>query len=264
MNGMQRKKSVVATAVILAGFLVGHASANDKIDPKAKKVWDRSIEVTYGKVAKTRSVKSMQITAEMAVPMAGMTSTFKMLQQGGKFKVDVDIKNMGTMTECYDGKHAWSFSELQGPAVKSEKETLQSRQQGDLYATIDWEKYYDSIEYVDDETIDDGTGKKVKTHVLALKSKATGQEDKAYFDAETGLEVRMDAQILIPGGTMVPSTTLFWDYRDAAGMQLPFRTKQTVGPMTQEITVKEVKANVDVPADAFKAPDEVQKLIDKK
>jgi len=264
MNWNGNKKSVVAAVVVLAGILVGHASAKDKIDPKAKKVWDRSIEVTYGKIAKTRSIKSMKITGDMAVPMAGMTATFEMLQQDGKFKTDVDIKSMGKMTECYDGKHAWSFSELQGPAVKSDKETLQSMQQADLYATIDWKKYYDSIQYVDDETIDNGAGKKVKVHVVALKSKATGKEDKAYFDADTGRQIRLDAQILIPGGTMVPSTTLIWDYRNVSGIQIPFRSKQTVGPMTQEITIKEAKANVDIPADSFKAPDEVQKLIDKK
>jgi len=90
------------------------------------------------------------------------------------------------------------------------------------------------------------------------------REETAYIDAETARQIRVDTQILVPGKAKVPAKILTSDYREVAGLKLPFTLTQEMGPIKQVITFKEAKANVDVSNDAFQAPEEVQALIDKK
>ena len=260
------RKQTILSGVLLLGLLSGtvladKATGEAKIDDKARKVWDRSIEVQFGDVAKKRNIKTIRMRGEMAMPAQGMTAKMEMIQAQNKASMTIEIPNLGKMQEGFTGKHAWSFSELQGPALKTDAEAAQSRQQADIYNTIDWEKYYSAIKHVGEESIDNYEGEKRDVDVLELVSKDGERTSKAYFDKETGRNIRTDAEIVIQGGMTVPNKVVMTDFRTVGGMLVPHKIKSTVGPMEQIVTFQKITVNEDVPASAFAVPEEVQALI---
>jgi len=96
-------------------------------------------------------------------------------------------------------------------------------------------------------------------HKVLLKPES-GKPVTVYFDKETHLALRQDITVESPMGT-VPVESLIGDYREVDGLLLPFEV--SVGNIGQKrvITTTSVKHNVDLPADRFAAPADVQALL---
>ncbi|MEM9022968.1 MAG: pitrilysin family protein [Bacteroidota bacterium] len=68
------------------------------------------------------------------------------------------------------------------------------------------------------------------------------KKDQHYYDAETGLRVRV-LQVMDGQGGSVTMTTDLSDYREVAGILFPFSMEQNVGGQVVKVTVKEVKVD---------------------
>lgn len=229
-----------------------------KIDDRAKAILAREIEVTFGEIAKTRSVKSSRVTAEMSMPAAGIKGDMT-LYVGPKQQLAVKlvIPNIGVINSGATPKLGWSLSEIQGPSIMSKQELQQALEQADLYAALDWHKYYKEVRYAGEKTVEGLDGTPVATDVLVMVSRASGKESKAYIDKEKGYRVRSEA-IQFSQGAEIPATSLIGDYRKVGGMLVPHKTVLVAGPIRQEITMKSVEFNVELPADIFDVPEEIQ------
>jgi len=233
------------------------------IDDKAREVIERGIEASFGAVAESRSIKSLRLTGKMAIPAQGLEADLELLQASGKMLMTVTIPGLGKLQEGFTGKHGWSFSELQGPALKPPAEAAQSREQADIYAAVNWEDYFSTATFVGEETIEDYNGDEKKVNALSMVTKDGERTMKVYYDAETGLQIRSDAEVVIPGGAKIPAVTLMTDFRDVDGIRVPFKTKSSLGPIEQLFTFEEVVANGEIPDSAFDVPEEIAALIEK-
>ena len=74
-----------------------------------------------------------------------------------------------------------------------------------------------------------------------------------YFDAESGLLVRLVRWNLTPVGP-VPTQINYGDYRDVAGVRMPFTWTTTRTYMELTIQLSELQPNVPVDAARFAAP----------
>jgi len=88
---------------------------------------------------------------------------------------------------------------------------------------------------------------------IILATLAGGTPLKMYYDTQTGLHVRTDAEVDNPGGK-VSIQTMLEDYRDVDGVKLPFTTNQETPMSKAIIKVTEVKSNVTIDDARFKKP----------
>lgn len=86
-----------------------------------------------------------------------------------------------------------------------------------------------------------------------LQGRSGGQPVNFYFDEATGLLVRTVRWNRTPVGT-VPTQTDFSDYRDVAGVKMPFKTVITWTDGQNTIALNQVQANVAVDAAKFATP----------
>jgi hypothetical protein len=89
--------------------------------------------------------------------------------------------------------------------------------------------------------------------VQVLQGRSGGQPVNFYFDEATGLLVRTVRWNRTPVGT-VPTQTDFSDYRDVAGVKMPFKTVITWTDGQNTIALNQVQANVAIEASTFAAP----------
>jgi hypothetical protein len=82
---------------------------------------------------------------------------------------------------------------------------------------------------------------------------AEGSPEKFYFDVNTGLLVRHDAEAETPQGKTMFETYLE-DYKVVDGIQIPHKTKQASSEITFVIKITEVKNNVEIDNAKFNKP----------
>jgi len=82
---------------------------------------------------------------------------------------------------------------------------------------------------------------------------AGGSIATLYFDPETGLLVRMRRYASSPVGRM-PTQFDFSDYRDVAGVKMPFRWTMTWLDGRENVELSEVQPNVSIDAVRFAKP----------
>jgi hypothetical protein len=90
----------------------------------------------------------------------------------------------------------------------------------------------------------------------ALLLEATPEEgtpEKMYFDAQSGMLLRLDAERESPQGSAVVETYME-DYKEVDGVKMPFTIKQVTPAMTIVIKFDEVKHNVDIDDAKFAKP----------
>lgn len=85
----------------------------------------------------------------------------------------------------------------------------------------------------------------IDAYVVAL-----GENNKAFYDAETGLKIKTVQTVSQMGQTMsIP--TGYSDYQEVEGVKFPFSISQAAGPQTFEFNVTEILVNEGVTAEDF-------------
>ena len=77
--------------------------------------------------------------------------------------------------------------------------------------------------------------------------------EKWYFDADSGLLVRVDIERENPQGK-VPVEVYLDDYREVDGVKLPFSLRQVTPAFSVNLTAEEIKHGVSVDDAKFKKP----------
>ena len=88
------------------------------------------------------------------------------------------------------------------------------------------------------EGTEDVNGKKVYKIKLS-------EEKSSFYDIETGLKIK-DITIQKIQGREINSSITYSDYKEVAGIKIPFTISQVVGPQIFNFIVKEIKINEGV------------------
>lgn len=246
----------LALALTLAWLPSAHAGADDAL-PTGEAVLEQYVEATGGKAAYEK-VKNRVSTGELEVTGAAVKGKLTITQAApNKALAVIDLGGLGKNTEATDGTVAWSLSEINGDRVLSGEEKEAFILQSTFNSEIRWKDRYTKAECTGVEDVD---GKPAYKVVLTPK---TGKPTTEFYDKASHLQVKQISVTKNPMGEITVETYPS-DYRKVDGILMPFVAKQKV--LTQEIvmTMKEVKHNVDLPADAFAVPDAVKELLKKK
>jgi outer membrane lipoprotein-sorting protein len=155
-----------------------------------------------------------------------------------------NLSGLGKLIEGYDGKTGWSLDPIQGYREKSGEELSRAKLIGRFYRDQELDSSYTKLEFTGTEKVDGSDAYVIKA------SNAGMAPDVLYFDAATGLLVRMDSVIVSPQGR-IQTTSLFSDYREVDGVKSPFRFVTKLPQYDMVITITEIKQNTTIDPKIF-------------
>ena len=259
---------MIVSNPVLAG--PGHDHGSETVttdaptmDAKAKAVWDKAIDETLGENAEEEPIKTMRLAGTMLIPAQGITATMNILIASGQgMHVSMEIPGIGAFEQGVSGDVVWSSNMMEGPKIVEGDEAKQLIKQLDLYADLNWEKYYQSITFNGQETITLPDDTEIQTNVLELVSIDDGTISTQYYNTDTGLLAKAVSTVATPGGGEMPSTIFPTDYREIEGFMIPFKTISSSGPMQQIIEFSEVLVNDEIKDSELDLPEEIKELME--
>jgi hypothetical protein len=213
--------------------------------PTADTVLNQYIEATGGKAA-YKMITSRVMTGTIEITGANLMGTIKLTQAAPrKLLLVINLGPIGETKQATDGKDAWEVSTVNGERDMNGDEKEAFIREADFYKELDWKDLYAKAECVG---IEDVEGKPAYKIVLTPKS---GKPTTEYYDKTSHLLVKQTGTTAGPMGDVLvdvfPS-----DYKTKDGILIPMTVTQKV--LTQQIVMKmkDVKHNVDLPADLFR------------
>ena len=248
----------------LMTFLISSCSSLDLSTkgglPSGEKIIKKNIKATGGRRAH-KSVRNNKTE-----------STNKMLQLGGLETKETSYRERPdknyTITDCgtvgkyesgSDGKVAWEINPFLGTRRLLEGDELASRLLQDSFDGPDaWKRMYKSVK---NEGVEDVNGKECYKVVFMPRE---GAPRTVYYDKETFLINKAVSDMKTPQGTS-RSETWSLDYKEIAEILTPYKyTAYLNGQLTQEMTIKSIEPNIEIPKDTFDLPEEIKTLIKQK
>ena len=239
-----RKTLTLAAALLFAFSLSAAELTVDEIVAKNTEA--------RGGLEKLQKAKSMRFTGKLNVG-GGMEAAFTMAKKRPEMvKMEFTIQGM-TGIQAYDGKTGWMVMPFMGkkdPEAMSADMLKEFKDQADFDgAFVDYAKKGNKVELLGKADVE-GT----PAHKLKLTTKE-GNETIVYIDAETFLEVKLEAKRKIQGQEVESETTL-GNYQEVEGLVMPFsiEIKTKGAPAGQAITIEKAELNVEIDDAAFKMP----------
>ncbi|WP_081208563.1 M16 family metallopeptidase [Salegentibacter sediminis] len=210
--------------------------------PKAKevdasvtveKVYADYIEAIGGRKA-VEEVESVAMIAEATVQGMALNLSMKRTMDG-KLNQEVSVGGNVMSKQVFNGETG--FVVAQGQKIPYNEDQIKA-------AKLDANPFPE-LEVGDAslEGIENVEGK--DAYVVAL-----GENNKAFYDAETGLKIKTVQTVSQAGQTMsIP--TGYSDYQEVEGVKFPFSISQAAGPQTFEFNVTEILVNEGVTAEDF-------------
>jgi outer membrane lipoprotein-sorting protein len=205
-----------------------------------------------GGMVKLRALKSARFTGKMSMG-AGMEAPFMMTKaRPEKLRIEFTIQGM-TGIQAYDGTTGWMVMPFMGkkdPEVLSADMLTDVKEQADFDGPfIDYAKKGNKVELLGKEQVEGTDAYKVK---LTMKD---ASEATVYFDAESFLEIKMEAKRKVQGQE-IEGQTVFGNYKEVDGLLFPFsiENKAKGMPGGQTITIDKIELNSTVSDDSFSMP----------
>jgi len=152
------------------------------------------------------------------------------------YRYDYELPVYGRLTQAYDGNVGWQHNDMLGSGPLSREEHVQNLLGINFRSPLRVPTMYPSKKLLPDEIVGG-----VRMQVLAMED-TTGVKSKWYFDAATGLRVKIE----IPEVDGGPLTIEYADFRRVGLVLEPFRTTRTQGDRKTETTILWMLHNEDV------------------
>lgn len=206
-----------------------------------------------GGLAKLKTVNTMRATGKVTLG-PGMEAPITFEQKRPKsIRVEVTVQGL-TIVQAFDGTVGWILNPMSGrkdPEPMPSEMLKNMEEQADVDGPfIDYKAKGSTIELLGKEKAEGADCYKLK---LTLKS---GDTRTYFIDAENFLEVRVDAKTTVRG-TETESDTILGDWKEVAGMMMPFSMDagQKGAPARQKITLEKIEVNPALDDARFKMPD---------
>jgi outer membrane lipoprotein-sorting protein len=252
--GQMTHLAAIAALALLPALAGGAAAAES---PDAARVLDRYVEVTGGKAAHD-AVRNC--VTEMTLTLPGQEVSFDVTVYTARpnlMYTVVESPLTGKIENGVDGEVAWELSTMTGPRIKQGAERAAALRDATFDAMANWREVYAQAEIAGDDTVDDYACTKV------LLTPKEGRPRTAYFDRDLGLLRRVDLTVDTPAGA-IPTQMRMDDYGKAGELLVAHRSEITAMSQKRVMTVRSIRHNVELPADRFDPPAEVQKLLQPK
>jgi outer membrane lipoprotein-sorting protein len=235
----------------------GQLCADEAAEEKAAELLDKYVVATGGKEAFGK-IKNRVTEMSFELPTVNVTMKVKVYSaKPNKSYVVMKSDATGTIEQGCDGKVVWEKSELTGCRIKTGADRSLILRESKLDRFVDWQEVYDKAELVGTEEVE---GRPCYKIVMTPKASDETGKESVYIDKETSLIAKI-ASVMDLGAGAMPVAYIISDYKDVGGVKLSHKMKMLVTGQEQVFTIDSVKNNVDIPADRFALPEEVQELL---
>ena len=218
----------------------------------AEQVLNKNIQAIGGRAA-IQKVTSRHIKGTLDMAGFGISAPWELQAKAPNKRVTIlDIAGMGVLKEGFNGKIGWSENPTAGVTEKKGEELAYLRREAVFNRDLKFKEVYAKLTLQGVQKVDHG-----EAYVL-LATPAEGSPERYFFDTQTGLIVRHEAEYTNDQGkvTIVSNNK---DFRVVDGLKLPFTmTLQVTAPNAPEmnLTVKctEIKHNVPLDDALFEKP----------
>ena len=219
--------------------------------PTVDQIFDRYVEAIGG-VTANRKLTSRIMKMTLVVQDSDVTASIESYRQAPNKAVDISQIKLGNGIEFesssgFNGAVGWSFNPADGGIRElSGSRLAEEKRDSEFYWEIKLKELYPKMALAGQATVGDR---------LAYCIEATppeGDPIKLYFEAQTGLLVRLDSVEETETGGKIPIETYFEDYREVDGVKMPFTIRQPSYESTYK--VNEVRHNVSIDEVKFNSP----------
>jgi hypothetical protein len=207
----------------------------------------RYLQAVGGRAA-WQKLKSRVSMGTIEVTSANLAGTVIIHEKAPNKILTIIVVSGSAFRQGFDGTVGWAEDPRNGLREQSGAELAETRRQSDFYSPVDLGSHYVKLTLLDAEKVDEHD-----TNVLEGVLAEGGPPDKLYFDAATGLPVRLVSQHHSPEGVSQFEEN-FSDYRQVDGVTLPFVISQTAGDSAFVVRISEVRHNVPLEDGEFSKP----------
>jgi zinc protease len=215
--------------------------------PTADQIFDRYLKALGGRAAWLK-ITSRVSTGTIEVPSMNLSGTVEVREKAPDKMLGIVTISGASFRQAFDGIAGWTDDPQNGLRDQTGAELAESRRDADFYHPLDLHKLYTKFNVTGKDKIGER-----EVYVIEATVPEGGQPDRMYFDTETSLLLRvMSEHHGLDGVTQIRED--FEDYREVDGIKVPFTSHQTNGDTTYNLTINEVRHNVDLGDAEFAKP----------
>jgi hypothetical protein len=243
---MAYRAAAASLGVCFALSTIVQAGSQTAAQPTIDQLLDKAITALGGRAAMEK-VTSRTGKGTVEIPDAGMSGSIMVYEKAPNMNaVVVDIAGM-QIRQAFDGAVAWEDNPQTGMREKTGVELAQAKREATFNPELKMKQLYPKMTVRGREKV----GAADAWVVDAVP--AEGTPVVFFFDAESGLPLRMDSTQDTPQGAMQIQAYLE-DYRVVDGVRVAHTLRQVTPMFTMTMRLTEVKHNVTLDDKMFKKP----------
>jgi len=215
--------------------------------PTVDQIIDRYIDAMGGRAA-IEKITSRASLGKIEVPSMSLTGTVIIHEKAPDKLLQVVVINGNAFRQGFDGTNAWTDDPADGLRILSGIQLVEAKRDADFFHPLHLHEIYPNMTLAGKEKIGD-------EDAYVVQGTAAGETvpDKMYFDAQTGMAMRLVSHRHTPDGEADVEEN-FSDYRKVDGLELPFTIQQTGGSAEFTIHVSEIHQGIDLDDSEFVQP----------
>lgn len=240
---MKRVFSVATTAFALLAIGVSAETQMPTID----QILEKNITALGGRAA-LEKVTSRVSRGTLELAEMGMNGTITISEKApDKSLAVIELGGVGTIREGATSTAAWSEDPQSGVSDKTGSELADARRGATFNMELKLKEMFKTLAVTGRESVAN------RPVWVVLATPADGSAARMYFDAESGLLLRMSMTRQTQMGPM-DVDIYFEDYRVTDGVKQPWLVRQVTPQFTMVIKITELKNNVALDDAIFKRP----------
>lgn len=211
-------------------------------------ILEKYVEAIGGRAAISK-IHSRVIRGIIQSPKRGLTGTLESYTKAPNKTLNIfTFPNKVVVIGGFDGQIAWQQNPLTGATGVNVSTSTSFKRDSEFYKDMKLRKLFSKMEFK-------GRAKVGERDANVIEVTPSGQRPEVmYFDAETGLLLRLD---MIRDGLFardIPGTFYLEDYGTVDGVKIPFTIHQHFPDEYIVYRLSEVKHNVEIQDMMFKSP----------
>lgn len=201
---------------------------------------------TARRITSGQKAGGKKTTGKIWVAQSGLSGTFTSYTQGNYQHTNhMDFRNFGHVDLVCNTDEAWSFDSMRGYQTLKGDEQIQAMLRSPVAIEGDWDEYFDSIQIISTDTVDDRP-------VYVVRLKKGELPSRTYrIDAEFGDVVRVN--LIEKNGPMsFPITISYSKFKVIDGIRTPMRVVSEIpGSGFTIIDIEEIETGLELSEEVF-------------
>ena len=209
-----------------------------------------ALRKTDMRIAAIMADNGTRITGKVWFAQAGLRGTLTIYTKGSdRYASHLDFGKFGRVSTVARGDKAWINYGLRGLTELNGDELTQALLEHPGAVEGDWNDFFDSVEVIRNDTVNDRP-----VHVVRLK-KGNLPSRTYWVDAEYG-DVLLVKQITIDGSVRIPTSVAYADFEELDGLRVPMRIEvKNPASGRKVLTIDKIESGLDLSDEVFTIED---------